>query len=198
MNVNVGNRVLWTLIGLILLGLGVLGTLMSLGRLPGANRNAPLLAPGLLAQWRQSAGWLTMALVLAGLVLAILGFLLLRAQLRPRGGPAMPDLVLTSSRPDSDGDPAGRTRVHTGALTRGLSRDLLAVPGVRHASANLSGNSRRPDLLIRLTVDPAADLDLAHREVDQALRRFTTTSGLDLASVEVDTKLTDRVPERVH
>jgi hypothetical protein len=197
--VTTANRALWTIVGLVLLALGVVGLLVNLGHLPGTYRNAYLLWPEFLDRWRSWGNGATAGVILVGLLLAVLGALLLRAQLIPRGGAPMPDLVLDfddSTSPSSAG-PAGRTRVRTSVLADGLARDVENHRGVLRASADIAGDRFKPELLLRLTVDPGVDLDALRRHVDASVRRFATTTDLKPVRVDVSTRLTDRAPQRV-
>jgi hypothetical protein len=199
--VTAANRALWTVIGLVLLALGVVGVLVNLGHLPGTYRNAHLLWPELLGHWRSWGNRATAGVIIGGLLLAALGALLLRVQLLPRGRAPMPDLVLDfDSAADSTGvtEPAGRTRVRTSVLADGLARDVGNHHGVVRASADIAGDRFKPELLLRLTVDPGVNLDGLRRHVDASVRRFATTTDLKPVRVEVSTRVTDRAPQRVH
>lgn len=88
-----------------------------------------------------------------GLLLALLGYRLLRAQLRTR--PARARQV------DLTDDPAGGiTRVPAPVITDAFTDDLASVPGVEDASAAMRGDPARP--LIDITLDVADDADVEH------------------------------------
>ena len=180
---NTGNRVLWTLIGLVLTAAGVAGLLINLDRMPGTDSGQPVIWPELAEQGRSWRTWLLAGVIVLGLLLALLGALLLRAQLRRRGGVSMPDLRFDSP------DEHGQTVVGTRVMVNGLTHDLGKQVGVSRAAAHLGGDTRRPSLRLWLTVEPGTRLDRVQRRVLEALRRFTTTTGLTPGDVTVDTKV---------
>ena len=90
---NTGNRVLWSIIGALLLAAGVVGVLASQGTFSNVDRNQPLLTTGMIDWWNARSALAAGLTIAAGLLTAVLGFLLLRAQLRGRGGAPMRDLA---------------------------------------------------------------------------------------------------------
>jgi len=181
--VKTGNRVLWTVIGLVLTAAGVAGLLINFDRMPGTDSGQPLIWPELAEQGRSWRPWLLAGVIVLGLLLALLGALLLRAQLRRRGGVSMPDL-----RFDSPGE-HGQTVVGTQVMVKGLAHDLENQVGVSRAAAHLGGDSHRPSLRLWLTVEPGTHLDSVQQRVLDAVHRFTTTTGLTPGDVTVDTKV---------
>ena len=180
---NTGNRVLWTAIGLVLTAAGVAGLLINLGRMPGTDRDRPVIWPELADQARSWRPWVLAAVIVLGLLLALLGALLLRAQLRRRGGVGMPDLRMGSP------DEHGQTIVGTRVMAKGLAHDLENQAGVSRAAAHLGGDAGRPSLRLWLTVEPGTPLDRVQQRVLDALRRFTTTTSLTPSDITVDTKV---------
>ena len=195
---NTGNRVLWIAIGVVLTAAGVLGALASLNRLPFLRSDRVLLGTDAAGRWHSWDGWAVAATIAGGLLVAWLGFLLLRAQLRGRGGAPMPDLVLPAREPEvltvgehantveldavDDGQSfvelvPGRTRVASRALHHALTRDLQSGGQVRRASVRLVGDRAQPEVLVRLAVSPEADAGRLRSHVDGALARFAVTSG---------------------
>lgn len=86
-----------------------------------------------------------------GLLLALLGYRLLRGQLRTRPG--------KTRQVDLTDDPtSGVTRVPTSVVTEAFVDDLASVPGVEDASAALRGDPARP--LVDITLDVADDADV--------------------------------------
>lgn len=180
---NTGNRVLWTAIGLVLAAAGVAGLLVNLDRMPGADGDQALIWPELAERGRSWRPWVLAAVIVIGLLLALLGALLLRAQLRRRDGVSMPDLRFGSP------DQHGQTVVGSRVLAKSLAKDLENQVGVSRAAAHLGGDTRRPSLRVWLTVEPGTHLDRTQQRVLDALRRFTTTTGLTPGEVTVDTKV---------
>jgi hypothetical protein len=174
--------VLWTIIGLVLTGLGVVGLLVNLGRMPGIDRNQAVIWPDLLRLWRDWRGWILAGVIVLGLLMALLGLLLLRGQLRPRGV-SMPDLQMTA--PSGQ----GRTVVGTPVMVRGLANDLENEPGVRRAAAYLGGESDDPRLRLWLTLEPGTSLDRIRQGVHSAVDRFAATTSLRPADVTIDTRI---------
>lgn len=88
------NRTLWTVIGLVLLAAGLTGLLIGSGVLSFVDRQQVLLPTTVIDAWNRNEAWLLALTIAAGVVVALLGVLLIRAQLRRRGGPPMADLYL--------------------------------------------------------------------------------------------------------
>jgi hypothetical protein len=193
---NTGNRVLWSVIGAILLGAGVVGILVSQSRMSNVDNRQPLLTAGMIDRWNATSALATGLTIAGGLLLALLGALLVRAQLRGRGGAPMNDLTYPPSRvPDEPRSTAtdlarpelGRTEVASSTLHHALERDLETDRQVRRAAVRLTGGSQRPQLRVRLAVTPDADIARVAGHLDRAVHRFTTTSGVtpDLSDVLV-------------
>lgn len=111
----------------------------------------PLVTPD-VSSWVHRHGdvvWPVAAVV--GLLLALLGYGLLRAQLRTR--PSKARMI------DLTDDPAqGVTRVSSSVVTEAFVDDLSSVPGVEDAGAALRGDPARP--LVDITLDVADDADV--------------------------------------
>jgi hypothetical protein len=194
---NTGNRVLWIAIGVLLTALGVVAALASLGRLSGVDRDQSLITPADADRWRGWDGWAFGVTIAAGLIVALLGFMLLRAQLRGRGGAGLPDLVRKPDPSSVDSAVTGRTHVASSALSHALTRDLQTDREVNRAAVRLVGAEQHPELLVRLAVTADADLGRLHAHVNAALSRFATTSGLRPHLQEVSVRVADEQPARV-
>ena len=95
---NTGNRVLWiAILGAVLTAAGVLGILANQGALAGVESTDRLADGDLVSRWHSWGGLATGIAIAAGLLVALLGFLLLRAQLRGRGGASLPDLSMSAT-----------------------------------------------------------------------------------------------------
>lgn len=192
------NRALFIAVAVLLVAIGAAGTLASIGRLPRVDPSTSLLPPGVRNQWDDwgTAAWLVLAA--AGLVVAALAFLLIRAQLLPRAGEPLADLLHTGPAPDqTDSRAPGRTRVRTTALVHGIQRDLTRHPKVRRASVHLGGNETDPHLQARLDLGDRCDIGQLQSYLTESLARFTTTSGLDPTVVHVLLVPTKRARARV-
>src|SRR5690606_18417281 len=91
---NTANRVIWTIVGVILLALGVLGVLASLDRLPGFDASTPLLSDEVTSTWRSWGAWAPIVSIVVGLLLIGLGILLFRAQIRRKRGITNPEFAI--------------------------------------------------------------------------------------------------------
>jgi hypothetical protein len=192
---NAANRLLWTVIGLVLLAAGVIATLIHFGKFPWVTKQTAVLPSGFLATWHRFGAWSPVVAIAAGVLLVVLGLLLLRAELRWRGAPAMDGMRLTTTaRADVPAIAPGTTRIGTAALERALARDLGRAHPVREATAHLTGKPDQPTLRLRLDVAPGADLHQVKSDVDSALARFTTTSGLTPRLADVDIRLINQAP----
>lgn len=211
---NTGNRVLWAVIGVLLIGLGVVGVLINTDHMPRTDPQSSLLWPQLLDQWRRRQGWATVAVVVAGLIVALIGYWLLRIQLRPKGKRHMPDLFTGRHAPHRPGTgastppaqepvarepatPAGVTHVRYRAIADSLAADLRRQYAVRRASVLLTGHADTPELLLDLTARPGTDLASLRTGVHGALGRFAATTGLRPTSVLVNTRVDAGVPDHV-
>ncbi|GAA3750292.1 hypothetical protein GCM10022225_38200 [Plantactinospora mayteni] len=194
-------RLLWTVVGLVLTAIGVVGLIASLGHLAGVDNKAPLLWSGLLRTWRDLDPWGLVILGLLGFFFAWLGSNLLGRVLRARRYPVLGDLDLRSvTGLAAAAGPAlpGATRIRGARLVRGLERDLARDPQVRRASVTLAGTAPRPELWIELQLNSRAGLTAVRDHVAAAVERFRTTSGLVPRRLEVTARIDAASPVRVH
>jgi hypothetical protein len=170
------NRLLWALIGLLLLAIGVTGLALGSGALGSRFAHTAPLPPAIARHAMAPTDNDLIVLALLGLLALLVGLLLLRAELRAPGQSRMRDLRYQQSS-DEPGRRRGRTAVRTGGLEHGLRQSLGALSDVRWAHAQLAGNPERPNLLLELEVDAEARLSTLKSEVGQAIERFQLTSG---------------------
>jgi hypothetical protein len=175
-------------VGLVLLLGGLALAAASLGWL-SVDRTTTLVPQALQRRWPGWGWWAYGVTIGVSVVVAILGLLMLRAELRRRERAQLPDAVLLR--------PTGRLSVSMSALSQALSRDLRNHPDVRRAAVNLTGRVRRPEAYLRLTVSPVADVGDVRSHVDAALTRFETTSGWRPEVREVSVGLAGSEPRRV-
>jgi len=187
---SAANRVLWTVIGLVLLAAGVAGVLANRGWLPGADRDAPLLWPALLDWWRDIDPWGLVLTGLLGLVVALLGLILLLSELRRRGARALGELRFAQTQP-------GHTRIRGPVVGHGLERDLARDPGIRAAAVVVTGAAPAPELWIQLDLERQADLTAVRAYVDAALARFSRTYSLQPRKLDVTARVVGPTPARV-
>jgi len=208
--VNAGNRVLWITVGAVLTAAGVLGVLASQDWLFSGTSSRTVSGPEVARRWHDWHNYAVAVFIVGGLLLAVLGFLLLRAQLRGRGGAPMADLVLSVRRPvpapeEREDDVLsaypfvpGRIRISSDALEQALTRDLRADYQVRRAAVRLVGDRQRPEAFVRLSVTADADVARLRSHVDSALDRFAATSGVRPTVHDVILSMPAEPPARVH
>jgi len=171
--VNTANRVLWSIIGGVLVLAGVVGILASQGWLPGVDEHRLLFDPDAGDAWNRWGGWAPALAIAAGVILTVLGFWLLRAELRVHARPSLPDTDLrTPRRPDGVG---GRTQVDTAVLARAMRRDLQSDPAINTAHVRITGRPEHPEVSLRLEVAQGTDLHPVRNRVDRALDRLAAT-----------------------
>jgi hypothetical protein len=191
------NRLRWALIALLLLAVGVAGSLISFDRLPQVGADTPLLPDATVARWRQAEDWRLAALAALGLLLALYGWRILAAQLRRGGGrTAMGDLELAAT--NSNGDrPGGRTVVRSPALAHSIEDDLERVGGVQRALVGLFGSPHQPELRAELDVSGTADLRRVRERVTAALERLAATTTVPPRSATVTFRVVEGHTRRV-
>lgn len=132
----------------------------------------PLVTPDVSSFVHRHGSIIWPVAAVVGLLLALLGYRLLRAQMRTRP-PKTSQIDLTD-------DPAdGIARVPSSVVTDAFVDDLASMPGVEDASAALRGDPARP--LIDITLDIADDADVEHvlAQVESG-PLATLTSAFDL------------------
>ncbi|WP_329110421.1 hypothetical protein OG792_15840 [Micromonospora sp. NBC_01699] len=198
---HAGNRLLWTVIGLLLVALGAAAAAANLGHLPGIDQRAPLIWSAFRGVFRDISPWGPIVAIALGLLLAYLGWTLLRRQLRPAGDPAMDEYDLrsvTGDRAAYDGSGPGVTIVQGSSLADGLERDLVREPQIRRASVWLTGDPPTPEIRIKLYVTPQAPLATLRESVQAAVDRFATTSGLRPRHLDITARVDAGGAARVH
>lgn len=188
---DAGNRVLWTIIGVVLLVAGGATVPASAGWLPGAETDSPLLWNALIEQWRDWEPWVWLGVALVGAIIALLGLWLISGQLRRGDGRVMSDLEIDAA------DGRGRTVVGRSTLTQATQHDLEHIPGVQGAAVRLLGERDGPEVRARLDVRTDASLSAVAADVREALSRFTRTSGLGAETVDVTVRVDSGAARRV-
>jgi hypothetical protein len=216
--VDRANRVLWTALAVLLLGSGVAGLLASLGTWGRRIAEAPLLPAGAvqtISPWNRFV--VLAAVLVAGLLLAWLGWWLVRLQLRRGGGRSeLPDLVLPAARGESGrnrperpdrtpsyedgaarGDIPGQaelTLVRGPAIAKAVERDLSRLPGVRKALVGLYGH--RDDVELRTQLDIVNDIPVeqVRGNVRRSIDRFVRTTGIQPRELDVTLRIVSREP----
>lgn len=172
------NRVVLSLLGLVLVSLGTLGLLRNAGVLGGDGRD-PVISSQLRADSRSRQVLLLCVLAGAALVLIWLGFCWLIAQL-PKDRPVS---CVALGRTEH----ASRVDVTATAITEALVADALRIEGVTDASARVV---REQPLAIdvRLSLEEGTDLTAVSQAIaDRPKRRLL--QALDLPDVDLRAKL---------
>ncbi|MGY0234170.1 hypothetical protein [Longispora urticae] len=220
---HTANRVLWTAVGLGLTAAGAAGLAAHTGRLGALDPDHPLLGDRILDLWRRHTSWGLAIVIAAGVLLALCGLWLLRAQLRRRAARPLHDLVLRGHqgrrdfaaldvqvhRPPAGPGPhaptegltaaqlPGRTTANSKALAHALRRDLVTGRHVTAASVALTGDAPEPDIWIRLDTAPDTLLTEVRAHVDASLERFRATTGLRPRKLDVTVRPSHTTPARV-
>lgn len=183
------NRLLWAIISFVVCGAAASGVLLGAGAFGSAAATTPVLADPLASAWDELGVWALVWVIILGLLLAWLGWWLLRAQLRRGGHAALDGLELPTGR---DGQhTAGWTVVRGPALAHGMGADLQRVRGVERAHVGLFGSSRKPELRAQLDVN-SADLEGLRKQVTRCLERFTATTGTSPHTVDITFRLVQK------
>jgi len=172
------NRFWLSLLGLVLIALGVVGILLRVGVLD-------LPEPGDL--WTQVADlvpgyeWVVYtALIVLGLFLLWLGWRFIRSQFAT---PTVGVRELTIQRGDN-----GRTVVPAAAVTKVLERDVQRLPGVQEASARLVGAGARPHVVVNASVDGWSDLGRVQRSIEDSYGRLQEALGTSAIEADLHVK----------
>ena len=191
---NRANRVLWTVIGALLVLAGAAGIAANRGWLPGVDTSRVLFAQDAGHTWHRLGFWAPLLAIVAGVVLAVLGVLLIRAELRLHERPAMTDLTLPAG---TDTGTGGRTEVDTGTLARAMRRDLRSGGGISDARVRITGRPDHPTVSLHLWVDPGLGLAPVHARVQRSLQRLAATRPGEPTVEDVLVTVEDSQPARV-
>ena len=173
---STGNRVLWTVIGLLLAAAGVLGLGAGLGWFNRVDRGSAVWPSAWTRWWQEHERAAVTLLVLAALLAVIAGITLMRRQLRTRPQPSIAVLG-----PGHVHDAQGRTRKHLNVRARGLSKavaaDFAGHREVRQASVALTGDPASPVVDAHLRVTSRATVPMLADHLSAAMRRLESTLG---------------------
>lgn len=149
------NRTVLALLGLLCLAAGGLVLLVGTGLLAGllpAPADAPLLPPGLVLP-----GWGSAAVAAVAIVIGLLALRWLIAQTIRR--PASSNWQLSSDTT------TGTTHIDSDTAARPLADEIEDYPGVRSATAHLTGPRQHPRLYLRVSADDHADISDLRRRI---------------------------------
>jgi hypothetical protein len=145
---NVINRVVLTVLGLLLLTAGGLGLALNAGAFGESRADEPVL-PEEVRTFPDGRPWFWWAVTGALLLIAVLALLWLLAQLKTD---RTTRLDLTTNARD------GYTTLHTSALTNAVEDEALAITGVTNVSANVHEH-RGQHVSLRVGLAESADID---------------------------------------
>ena len=192
------NRVRLALLGLLLLAVGVAGLLVAADLFDAPAADSAILPEDLVDRWDRYHPWNLVVVGVVALLLAWYGWRIVRAQFRRGGGRApMGDLEYRAAEPGRQDAGRGRTTVRAAAISRGTEAALERVRGVERAIVGLFGSPYEPELRARLDVDANADLTQVRRNVDAALERLATTTGMPPRSADITLRLVEGQQARV-
>lgn len=163
------NRVVASILGLLLVSAGGYGLVRSLGGVGHPARAGALLDGDLRTDIAEHAGWVGGAATFVALLVAWLGWWWLRRQLVP--APPVRRIAVGDGR-------GGRTSLDAGALAEAVTRDLLASDGVATGRGRIVGRNGFPGLSLTAEVAAGADPQAVRRHVaDHVLPRARTAVG---------------------
>lgn len=183
------DRVVLTLLGLLLTAAGVLALLVGFGVFGDRLRERPVFDNLVGRYFSDNGTWLWPVIALVVLLLAYLALRWLIGQLRPtRTG----DLQLEPHGAD------GRTTLASGALTGAVAGEIRDYRGVTGASARLVGENTDPRLHLRVQLDSRADVAALRRRIeDSAVAHVRAAMDDPDLPVRLDLVVTDKKAPRV-
>lgn len=180
-----GDRLLVTLLGLLLLGGGILALLVGAGVLGAGRASRPVLDPIALDFLSRYPVPARIVAIVLGVLLVVFGLSWALRSLRPE---RKPDLVL------DDSSSAGLT-VTSGALADAVKADAETVSGVDRARAKIVGSEDDPALRLTLWLRQGADLREVWNDLDRdVLSRARGALGVSSlpTAVHVELDATER------
>lgn len=164
---NVVNRVVLTVLGLLLLAAGCLGLALSLGAFGAWRATYPVL-PQEVSTYPDGRPWFWWAVAGLLLLIAVLALLWLLSQLRT-------DRATRLDRTTNARE--GHTTVHASALTRAVEDETLGITGVTGASANVREH-RGQHMFLRVELADSADLaEVRNRLEDEVVAHLREGVG---------------------
>jgi hypothetical protein len=145
---NAVNRLVLTVLGLLLLASGGLGLALGFEAF-GAERAASPVLPQEVSTFPDGRPWFWWAVVAVLLLTAGLALLWLLTQLKPD---RTPRIDRTTNAQD------GYTTLHAGALTDAVEDEALSITGVSSASANVH-ERRGQRVVLHVELAESADID---------------------------------------
>ncbi|NUP28416.1 MAG: alkaline shock response membrane anchor protein AmaP [Nocardia sp.] len=175
----IANRAVLAVLGAVLATVGGLALAAHFDRLNWVDTDARLV-PGTAAP----PTWVFVAVIAGAAVLALLCLRWLFAQ-------AFRMPASRTWRIEADGA-AGRTTVASRTAAAPVAADIEEFPGVRSASAWLTGSRETPELFLVVTAEPDADMAaLRQRIADDAVTDLRHALEIDEIAVELELRVAD-------
>lgn len=176
-----GNRVGLALTGIVLLAGGGYLIARSLGAFGSGQAQEPIYTDNTAGWIHDQRPWLWIVIAVLAVILAVLVIRWLLMQLR---SDSLNRVVLDTGTTTDRG--SGRADLPAGALTTAVGEEIDSYPGVSKVHAALAGKPDQPELRLKVTIDPDADL--------AKVRRRITTEALAHARTALDT---DHLPTQL-
>lgn len=182
-SIDRGNRARFTLLGLLLLVLGVVGFLLVFDVLQ--DLVGPVQQPSEITTSVRDV--LAEQPVLTAVIAVIVGLLLLAWGLRmivrqvPSGGTRLREVRLAE-------EPEGATTIQAGVVAKALASDLCRVPDVHSVSASVVGAGEKPHVVVHADVDEQASLGEVRRAMEPGLERVTVALGVGAIQADLHVK----------
>jgi hypothetical protein len=175
------DRLVLTVLGLLLAAAGGYGLARSHGALGSHQEHDPVLIPGLRSFVADHHDWFWWGAGAACLVLALISLAWLRAQLR-------------FSRPGNDGltrvDDHGAIRLRGGAAADALAAEVEQLPGVAAAAARIWGEADRPEIYLRVQLHDDAPVDQVRARVEhESMGRLRRALQVEAVVAQLDLRV---------
>lgn len=184
---NVINRVVLTVLGMLLLAAGGLGLALSVGAFGASRATRPVL-PQEVSTFPDGRPWFWWGVAGVFLLIAALAFWWLLTQLKT-------DRTTRLDRTTDARD--GYTTLHASALTNALENEALDIAGVTSASANVHDH-RGQHMFLRVELADSADIgDVRSRLEDEVVAHLREGVGDPRFPVTIELRPgASRTPQR--
>lgn len=153
------DRIVLTVIGILLLCLGAAALLHSTGALGVLRRESPVISSPTATWYAANGGWFWPTLAGVALIALLLAVWWAAAQVRLRG----------TSRIELERGPGGTVAVAGGYLADSIEQDALALDGVERARARVSTTDHAVRVWLTIWVGPPYDVGRAVARVTKTL-----------------------------
>lgn len=179
MHADRSNRVMLTLLGLLVLTAGAAAMAASTGVFGASFSRQALLANHVGAYFGDHGGWLWPAIAGGCLLIALacLRWILALLASTDRAG----DIIIGGSTDE------GTTILRPAALIDALTSEVSAYHGVASAKGRIIGDGRDPEVVLTVITAPATDLRALHRRIEaEALAHARQAIGNPSLPIQLD------------